>query len=82
MEILENYFSTYHIRDATEIKGEEVHHFNQWKQEMKQTRGWLPLEQGRVDIAITSGASCPDVLVDEVVLKILTFSRIPTHSMM
>jgi 4-hydroxy-3-methylbut-2-enyl diphosphate reductase len=74
VEILEDYFSTYHIRDATEIKeGNEVHHFNQWSQEMKQTQNWLPMQQDRIDIAITSGASCPDILVDEVVLKILSF---------
>jgi 4-hydroxy-3-methylbut-2-enyl diphosphate reductase len=74
VEILENYFSTYHVRDATEIIGvEKVHHFNQWNQEITETRSWLPMQQDRVDVAITSGASCPDVLVDEVVLKILSF---------
>lgn len=74
VEILESYFSTYHVRDATVIdSAEDIHHYNQWDQEVKTTQNWLPVEQDRVDIAITSGASCPDILVDEVVLEILSF---------
>ena len=74
VEILEQYFPTYHIRDAEEIESaQSIRHFNQWDKEMKETRDWLPQTNQPVDIAITSGASCPDVLVDEVMLKILAF---------
>lgn len=74
VEILEEHFSTYHVRDAEEISNErEVHHFNQWQKEMKQTDDWLPMQKDCVDVVITSGASCPDILVDEVLLKILNF---------
>jgi 4-hydroxy-3-methylbut-2-enyl diphosphate reductase len=80
VEILENYFSTYHIRDAEEIDGpEQVRHFNQWEDEIKQTENWLAQDKSPLNIAITSGASCPDVLVDEVMLKILSFFD-NTHS--
>jgi len=74
VEILENHFPTYHVRDAEEIKdASQIQHFNQWDHEIKQTRDWLPVENKPLKIAITSGASCPDVLVDETILKIISF---------
>lgn len=74
VEILEDAFSTYHVCDAAEIiSDEKIRHFNQWEKEVKETSGWLPAENEPVSIAITSGASCPDVLVDEVILKILSY---------
>jgi len=74
VEILEEAFPTYHVRDAEEISSpKQIHHYDQWDDEIKETADWLSQYDTPVDIAITSGASCPDVLVDEVVLKILDF---------
>ena len=74
VEILEHSFPTYHVRDAEEIESpEKIQHFNQWDKELKQTTNWLSSKDQPIDIAITSGASCPDVLVDEVMLKILDY---------
>ena len=75
VEILEETFPTFHVRDAEEIESaSEIRHFNQWDKEIKETENWLPVDKDEpVDIAITSGASCPDVLVDEVILKILSY---------
>ena len=74
VEILEHHCPTYHIRDAGEFDSPvEIRHFNQWKKEVLVTKNWLPYEQQGLQIALTSGASCPDILVDEVLLKILTF---------
>jgi 4-hydroxy-3-methylbut-2-enyl diphosphate reductase len=74
VEILEQHFPTYHIRDAEEMDGPaRIQHFNQWGKEMKQSQDWLPKNNQPINIAITSGASCPDVLVDEVMLEILSF---------
>lgn len=74
VEILEHHFPTYHIRDAGEIEGPGlVQHFDQWKKEIMKTDNWLPVDRRNVKIALTSGASCPDVLVDEVLLKILSY---------
>ena len=36
------------------------------------TKGWLPKHRP-LKVAITSGASCPDMLVDEVMLHILSY---------
>lgn len=75
VELLEHSFPTFHVRDASEIKSpEEIHHFDQWKKEILVSANWLPAGLERpLKIAITSGASCPDVLVDEVILKVLTY---------
>lgn len=74
VEILEHHCPTYHIRDANEFDSPvNIQHFNQWKKEMLTTNNWLDTNQKGLRIALTSGASCPDVLVDEVLLKILSF---------
>lgn len=74
VEILENHCPTYHIRDAGEFDSPAgIHHFNQWEKEMQSTKNWLPANKEGLRIALTSGASCPDVLVDEVLTKILSF---------
>src|SRR5690625_179850 len=74
VEILEGYCPTFHIRDESEFSGPDlIRHFNQWKKEMETTENWLPKEKEPVRIALTSGASCPDILVDEVLIKVLDF---------
>ncbi|NGP78115.1 4-hydroxy-3-methylbut-2-enyl diphosphate reductase [Balneolaceae bacterium YR4-1] len=74
VEILEHAYPTFHVRDAEEIKSDSlIRHFNQWDKEIKKTDDWLPKSDKPVKVALTSGASCPDVLVDEVLLKVLDF---------
>lgn len=74
VEILEHTCPTYHVRDAGEFDSpQKIRHFNQWKKEILTTENWLPVGRDHLNIALTSGASCPDVLVDEVLLKILEF---------
>lgn len=74
VEILEHHCPSFHVRDSGEFDSpESVQHFNQWKKQVIETKNWLSVENKPLRIALTSGASCPDVLVDEVLLKILTF---------
>ena len=74
VEILEESFPTYHVRDVEELKSQnKIKHFDQWDNEIKTTTEWLPEKAEPVKVAITSGASCPDVLVDEVLLKVLSY---------
>ncbi|SMO78899.1 4-hydroxy-3-methylbut-2-enyl diphosphate reductase [Gracilimonas mengyeensis] len=74
VEILEHQFPTYHVRDASELKSpKKIHHFDQWKKEILETENWIPEKDGPLKVALTSGASCPDVLVDEVLLEILKY---------
>jgi 4-hydroxy-3-methylbut-2-en-1-yl diphosphate reductase len=73
-EILEEKCPSYHIRDAGEIESPAlIRHFNQWEKKIVETQNWLPEQVKPVRIAITSGASCPDILVDEVLLKIHSY---------
>lgn len=75
VEILEHVGPAFHVRDASELESEQmIHHFDQWRRERLSTNGWLPrrgADEAPVRIALTSGASCPDALVDEVLLRIL-----------
>jgi 4-hydroxy-3-methylbut-2-enyl diphosphate reductase len=80
VELLEGKFSTYHVRDETELISElEIRHFNQWNKQIQSTLNWFPLEKELVTVAITSGASCPDTIVDEVIMKICSYFK-KTHS--
>ena len=73
VELLEAEFPTYHIRDVREISSpNRIAHFDQWENRVKETENWLP-EKKPLTVAITSGASCPDVLVDEVVLELISY---------
>lgn len=75
VELLERKFPTYHIRDAAEFPSpNHIRHFNQWDKQMHDTQNWLPTSSTNpITIALTSGASCPDALVDAVILKIAGF---------
>jgi len=72
VEILETKFPTYFIKDESEIISKnEIHSFNIHQKFVEQRPSFLP-NLPHVNIAITSGASCPDRLVDEVIQRILT----------
>lgn len=73
VEILEHKFPTYHVRDKGELSKDQILHFNQWDKEMKRTENWLISTNKPLKIALTSGASCPDILVDEVLLQVLDY---------
>jgi 4-hydroxy-3-methylbut-2-enyl diphosphate reductase len=73
VELCERNFPTYFINSENEIKSEkEIHHFNYHQKEKKSTLNFLP-EKRPVKIVLTSGASCPDTLVDRVMLKLLGY---------
>lgn len=64
---------TYFIRGADEIAARDrIHHFDYPANELRTTVDWIP-EHRPVSIAITSGASCPDMLVDDVIRKVVAF---------
>lgn len=73
VELCERKFPTYFISSENEIKSRsEIHHFNYHRKEKVITMDFLP-EKKTVKIILTSGASCPDTLVDRVMLKVLTY---------
>ena len=72
-ELCAREFPTYFINSEMEIKSAlEIHHFDYPKKQKLVTRNFLPKKQP-VKIVLTSGASCPDTLVDRVMLRLLEF---------
>lgn len=73
VELCERKFPTFFINSDREIKSkEEIHHFDYHKKEKKISFGYLP-DKEEVRIILTSGASCPDTLVDRVMLRLAAF---------
>lgn len=73
VELLEDKFPTYFISGSAKIiSKEEITHFNLHTHKEIATKNFLP-ENNPVTIAITSGASCPDSIVDAVLNKLLSF---------
>ena len=73
VELCERKFPTYFISSEKEIISEkEIRHSNFHTQELKISSNYLP-DKAKVNIAITSGASCPDAIVDAVLKKILSY---------
>lgn len=70
VELCEERFPTYFISSEREIDGNAISHFNIHSHTMKRTEGFIPSTRP-LTIAITSGASCPDAVVDRVMLKVI-----------
>lgn len=64
---------TYFVQGAKDIVSPAyINHFVLDRQQVETTQDWLP-EHRPLDIALTCGASCPDAIVDEVLLRVLSF---------
>ncbi|MBZ4187362.1 4-hydroxy-3-methylbut-2-enyl diphosphate reductase [Niabella beijingensis] len=73
VELCEERLPTYFISNAEKILSRDaIMHYNFHTREELQTRNFLP-EHHPVKILITSGASCPDALVEQVIEKITGF---------
>lgn len=74
VELCENQLPTYFIDRADKlISADEIHHYNFHTKTPQVTNGFLP-KQKPVRILVTSGASCPDAIVEQVIerLAVLT----------
>jgi 4-hydroxy-3-methylbut-2-enyl diphosphate reductase len=73
VELCEEKLPTYFISSENEIKSKNsIHHFDYLNHEHIHSENFLP-DKPRVDIILTSGASCPDSVVDAVLQKIISF---------
>jgi 4-hydroxy-3-methylbut-2-enyl diphosphate reductase len=73
VELLEEKFPTYFISDASKIiSKDEILHYDFHNHVELKTKDYFPTKENIV-IAITSGASCPDAIVDEVINKLRSF---------
>lgn len=73
VELCEEKLPTFFISSADEIKDENtIQHFNYHQQDLFETTGFLPKKQP-TKIILTSGASCPDTMIDAVINKLLDY---------
>ena len=73
VELLEQRFPTYFIQDESEILNTDtIQHFNYPAHKLESANNWLPAKRP-LTIILTSGASCPDTLLDRVMLKVLGY---------
>lgn len=72
-ELCEEKLPTYFISSSDKILSSKlISHFNYHDQSEKVTENYLP-EKEVIKIILTSGASCPDSIVDDVLQKILSY---------
>ncbi|MDZ4664266.1 MAG: 4-hydroxy-3-methylbut-2-enyl diphosphate reductase [Bacteroidota bacterium] len=71
VELCEKKFRTYFISSAKEIEGTTIHHFDYHNKKELATHNFLPAKRP-LNIVITSGASCPDSILDDVMHTINT----------
>ncbi|MCU0372943.1 MAG: 4-hydroxy-3-methylbut-2-enyl diphosphate reductase [Ignavibacteria bacterium] len=75
VELCEEKLPTYFISSANKIiSKDEISHFDFHNHKELITKGYLPLKE-KTRIILTSGASCPDAIVEEVLMKLLSFFK-------
>jgi len=75
VELCEEKLTTYFINGADKITADNtIFHYNLHNQEEKSATDFLPLNRP-VKILISSGASCPDAMVEAVIEKIATMKN-------
>lgn len=79
VELCEEKLPTYFIKTEEEILSKDlIRHFHYGTKKMLETHNFLP-EGKKLKIILTSGASCPDAIVDKVLQKLLSYFE-GTHS--
>ena len=73
VELCERKFKTYYISSEKSIESAAfINHFDYHNQHLIKTKDFLP-QKKIVTIVLTSGASCPDTVVEGVLQKIISF---------
>ncbi len=68
-EMGEQKLPTYFIRGGTRLQSaDSIVHFDLHAKQEIESRGWLP--QGDIVVGITAGASCPNNLIEETILRV------------
>jgi 4-hydroxy-3-methylbut-2-en-1-yl diphosphate reductase len=77
VELLETKFPTYFIENSKNIHSiNEIEHYNIHSKKTEKKCDFINPQRQHLKIAITSGASCPDAVVDAVIQKLLSLNEI------
>jgi len=80
VELCEEKLPTFFINDEEKIiSADEIMHYNFHTKEILHTKNFIPQKQS-AKILITSGASCPDALVEGVIKKLAGFFPVTTST--
>ena len=81
VELLDERFNTYYIRNEQEIiDHDQIYSYDIHNKKRNLNLDFLPAKK-KINIAITSGASCPDKLVDDVIHKIIKLKNLDSNSL-
>jgi 4-hydroxy-3-methylbut-2-enyl diphosphate reductase len=73
VELCEEKLPTFYIKEtASIVDTNSIVHFDWRNKQELQTNGWMPAKKP-LTILLTSGASCPDTLVQAVIEKLLGY---------
>ena len=76
VELLEQKFPTYFIQSKAEITSiQTINSFNIHSKELESLTEFIPIKKDPITVIITSGASCPDAIVDGVIQRILELTQ-------
>lgn len=81
VELCEEKLPSYFVKGPDElISGDKIRHLELTNWDVIETAEWIPEVQGRpLEVIVTSGASCPDALVQAVVERLLEILQIPSE---
>lgn len=78
VELCENKLDTYFISSQEQlISKDEISHFDFHNKIEKRTQDFIKKKEEPLKILITSGASCPDSVVDGVIMKLVSYFENP-----
>lgn len=70
VELLEQRYPTYYIKDADEILSDHrIRHLDMHSGSLTESESWIPPNRP-LEILLTAGASCPDAMVDDVLFRL------------
>ena len=73
VELCQEKLPTYFIKSEEEILSQDlIQHYNYESKKILQTHNFLP-KKNKLKVILTSGASCPDAIVDKVLQKLLSY---------
>lgn len=75
VELLEEKFTTYFVRQSEDIESDYIRSFDIHDKITKDHNNYMPNKE-EISIIITSGASCPDAVVEGVIKKLLELNKI------